>query len=552
MINIKVNNEVTNSNSLADYGDMSLKTKSKFVEAITKAYTFDGKSFYLGNAVEDSKVNATKVNIPLATFNRHGLIAGATGTGKTKTLQRILESLSLAGVPSLVLDIKGDVSGIGYPGQINPKVEERSKLLGVEFIPKGYPVEYLSLSGNQGIKVKATVTEFGPVLFSKLLELNETQGSIVSLIFKYCDDNGLLLLDLEDFKKVLQYLSTDGKEDIVSQYGSIASTSMSTIMRKIIDLEGQGAASFFGEVSFDVNDLLKTDNNDNGFINVLRVNDIQGRPKLFSTAMLSLLSEIYESFEELGDVVQPKLCVFIDEAHLLFDESSNALLDKVEQMIKLIRSKGVGIFFITQNPIDIPTSILSQLGLKIQHALRAFTANDNKAIKLASDNFPTTEFYNVPELLTGLGIGEALVTCLDERGNPTALVHTMIAPPQSRMDTITEQELMSKVSASPLSSKYTDINRQSAYEMLTTKMEANIQELKQIELNKVKDKDVDQMQKIEDNSKKSESEKESDSSSWFKSGSILKSIVRSVTVTATGAVMRQIIRGVLGGVSKKK
>jgi uncharacterized protein len=516
--------------------DVKNKVSSAFTDTVNASYKFAGQSFIFGKAVQDGKVLDATVSLPLATLNRHGLIAGATGTGKTKSLQKMLESLSKSGVPSLVLDIKGDLSGIAFEGEKNEKVQARLAMLQTEWQSAKLPVEFLSISDAKGTKVRATLTELGPVLLSKVLGLNDTQSSIISLIFKYCDDNGLLILDLDDLKKVLQYLTTDGKEEITKQYGAVAGTSMSTIMRQIIEIEEQGASHIFGEKSFEVADLVRTNSDGLGYISVLRVSDIQGRPKLFSTVMLSLLSEIYEEFEELGDVEKPKLCIFIDEAHLLFDSASPVLLERLEQTIKLIRSKGVGIYFITQNPIDIPASILSQLGIKIQHALRAFTANDNKAIKLAADNFPTSTVYDVPNLLTALGIGEALVTCLDERGNPTTLVHTMICPPETRMDTITESELDSICQNSSIHSKYEEVlNRESAYEVLSGKIATNQENQKSQEATQAQEK---------------ESGKKEDGG-FFQTGSIMKSILRTITVTTTGAIVRQIIRGVLGGTKKK-
>jgi uncharacterized protein len=447
---------------------------AEFIEKVGGGYTPKGDYLVLGAGVYDGEVQKeVVVKAPLATINRHGLIAGATGTGKTKTLQRFAEGLSEKGCPVLLMDIKGDVSGISQPGSTNEKISDRHSKIGIEWNSHQYPVEFLTISEEKGTRMRATVSEFGPVLFSKILDLNDTQSSVVSLVFKYCDDNNLPLLDLEDFKKALQYLVNEGKEEAQAKYGSISETSVGTIMRKVIDLEAQDAAVLFGERSFEVEDLVRKDSNGKGYINVLRLTDMQTKPKLFSTFMMCLLAEVYEKFPEEGDVEKPKLTIFIDEAHLIFETASSALLDQIETIIKLIRSKGVGIYFITQNPVDVPPSILGQLGLKVQHALRAFTANDRKAIKLASENFPITEFYQIDEVLTTLGMGEAFVTVLDEKGNPTPLVHTMLCAPQSRMDTITPQELDSSVSQSGISAKYNEvINRESALELLTKKIES--------------------------------------------------------------------------------
>jgi DNA helicase HerA-like ATPase len=447
--------------------------KSAFINDIAQGYTFQGASIILGAAIENGQpAGESFVRIPLSTLNRHGLIAGATGTGKTKTLQILAEQLSAYGIPTLVMDIKGDLSGIAAAGSTNPKIEERHTLIGLPFIPGASPVEFLSLSNEPGARLRATVMEFGPVLFSKMLDLNETQQGVISVLFKFCDDHELPLLDLEDLKKVLQYITTDGKEAFESEYGKIMTASTGTIVRKIVELEQQGADTFFGEPSFDVDDLLQKNSEGQGIIHILRLTDIQDKPKLFSTFMLQLLAEIYAIYPEEGDLKQPKLVLFIDEAHLIFDNASEALLDQIEVIIKLIRSKGIGIFFVTQNPADIPENVLAQLGLKVQHALRAFTAKDRKSIKLAAENFPESPYYKVDQLLTELGIGEAMVTALNEKGIPTPLVHCYLRAPQSRMDVLNQDEIKSILSRSSLIRKYEEVvDRESAHEILTAKIE---------------------------------------------------------------------------------
>ncbi|MBK9931828.1 MAG: DUF853 family protein [Saprospiraceae bacterium] len=441
----------------------------EFLETIKSGYTFDGETMILGASMYNKEaIKDSFVRLPLKMMNRHGLIAGATGTGKTKTLQLLAENLSAHGVPCLLMDIKGDLSGIATEGMTNSKIEARSTLIGMPFIPSHSPVEFLSLSSEKGIQLRATVSEFGPVLFSKILGLNETQGGVMALIFKYCDDQNLPLLDLDDVKKLLTFLSNEGKADIEKEYGRISTASVGTIIRNIIELEQQGAEQFFGERSFDVNDLVRFDEKGRGMVSILRLTDIQNKPKLFSSFMLQMLAEVYASFPEEGDLEKPKLCLFIDEAHLIFDEASDVLLDQIETMIKLIRSKGVGIFFITQSPRDIPASVLSQLGLKVQHALRAFTAADRKAIKQAAENYPLTDFYDIDQLITELGIGEAFVTTLNEKGIPTPLVQVMLRPPASRMDVLTNEEIDRIVSRSEKVGYYNEkINRESAYEILT-------------------------------------------------------------------------------------
>ena len=450
-----------------------MSDKNALREVVQAGYSFKGEHIKIGRAMfETEVVEDADIFLPLKTLNRHGLIAGATGTGKTKTLQMISECLSDDSIPILLMDIKGDLSGIAAAGSPNDKMQARYQLLGMEYQPASYPVELMTLSNEKGIRMRATVTEFGPVLLSKILGLNDVQGGLVALLFKYCDDNRMPLLDLKDFIKVLQYISDEGKQEIEKAYGKISTTSTGTILRKVIELQQQGADRFFGEPSFDVEDLMRISSDGRGMVNILRVTDMQDRPKLFSTFILQLLAELYATCPEEGDLDKPKLVMFIDEAHLIFNEASTALLQQLETVIKLIRSKGVGIFFCTQNPQDIPASILSQLGLKIQHALRAFTAADRKAIKQAAENFPITEFYKTDELLTQLGIGEALVTLLNEKGIPTPLVHTMLCSPRSRMDILVESEIDQLVANSKLAPKYAkEIDTDSAYEILTRKLE---------------------------------------------------------------------------------
>ena len=451
-----------------------MNQKSDFKTTISEGYSSKGESIILGGAILNGEAIADAfVKIPLKTLNRHGLIAGATGTGKTKTIQVLSEQLSSKGIPVLMMDIKGDFSGIAMPGEEKSFITERHQKINIPFSPSSYPVELLSLSDQSGVRLRATISEFGPVLFSRILDLNDTQAGVVSVIFKYCDDNQMPLLDLKDIKKIINYITEEGKEEIANAYGKISTATTGTILRKIIELEQQGADLFFGEKSFEIDDLMRIDETGKGYINIIRLNDIQDKPKLFSTFMLSLLAEIYQQMPEKGDSEQPELILFIDEAHLIFNEASKALLDQIETIVKLIRSKGIGIYFITQNPMDIPSGVLAQLGLKIQHALRAFTANDRKSIKQTADNYPSSEFYNTEELLTSLGIGEALVTALNEKGIPTPLAATMMRAPTSRMDVLTESEIQAINSKSKLVKKYSElIDRESAYELLTQKINA--------------------------------------------------------------------------------
>lgn len=489
----------------------------------------------LGGAMLDGETQTNHfVRIPLETLNRHGLIAGATGTGKTKTLQILAEQLSKEGVPSLVMDIKGDLSGIAVASDGHKKIDERHEAIGFPFEAGGSPVEFLSLSNEKGVRLRATLTEFGPVLFSKILGLNDTQSGIAAVIFKYCDDNQLPLLDLNDFSKTLQYATGAGKAAFEAEYGRISSASVGAIRRRMVELEQQGAEIFFGERSFDVMDLVRQDRNGRGIVSILRLTDIQNRPKLFSTFMLQLLAEIYATFPEEGDLEQPKLVLFIDEAHLVFEEASKALLDQIEVIIKLIRSKGVGVFFITQNPVDIPNDVLGQLGLKIQHALRAFTAKDRKAIKLAAQNYPITEFYDVDKLLTELGIGEALVSALDEKGRPTPLVHTMLRAPESRMDVLTNKEIDQIIDQSTLIHQYNgDFERESAYEILSEKIKAAQEAKHQEKINKQRSKAKKQSRLGDD--------------------SMFEKVWNSTTTRQiTRTVARELTRGLLGVLGIKK
>lgn len=445
-----------------------------FKDTITKGYTTKGDAIILGTAMLNGQpVEGAHVKIPLKTLNRHGLISGATGTGKTKTLQIIGEHLSDKGIPVLMMDIKGDLSGIAQPGEEKPFITERHAKIGMPYKANGFPVELMSLSRQNGVRLRSTVSEFGPVLFSRVLGLNDTQTGVMGVIFKYCDDHSMPLLDLKDIKKVLLYITEEGKEELEKEYGKISTSSTGAILRKIIELEQQGGDMFFGELSFEIDDLMRINDEGKGYINIIRLTDIQDKPKLFSTFMLSLLAEIYNQMPEKGDSDRPELVIFIDEAHLIFDEASKTLLDHIETIVKLIRSKGIGVFFVTQNPTDVPNGVLSQLGLKIQHALRAFTATDRKAIKLTAENYPISEFYKTDEIITQLGTGEALITALNEKGIPTPLAAIMLRAPMSRMDILTDEEINTINSNSKLVKKYAEqLDRESACEILTKKIEA--------------------------------------------------------------------------------
>lgn len=502
----------------------------QFLDTVKAGYTFKGDSFKIGVAMLDGEVvEGADVLIPFRTLNRHGLIAGATGTGKTKTLQVLAECLSEASIPVLLMDIKGDLSGIAAEGEANDKIKERYQKLNMEYKPSAFPVDLLTLSQNKGVRLRATVSEFGPVLLSKILGLNDTQGGLVAMIFKYCDDNKLPLLDLKDFIKVLQYVSNEGKAELEKIYGKISTTSTGTILRKVVELQQQGADVFFGERSFEVQDLMRINDDGRGMISIVKVTDLQDKPKLFSTFMLQLLAELYAVSPEEGDLDKPKLVLFIDEAHLIFQEASDALLQQIETIVKLIRSKGIGIYFCTQNPMDVPPSVLAQLGLKVQHALRAFTAADRKTIKQTADNYPETKFYKTEDLITQLGIGEALVTVLNEKGIPTPLVHCMLGSPRSRMDVLTEAEIDAIVSKSKIASKYNEvIDNKSAYEILTEKLD-------------------------EAAAKSEQANEEKKKPATKEKGFFDDPTVRSMTRTAGNTIIRSLLGALgLGGRSKKR
>ena len=445
-----------------------------FRDAIGAGYTLAEPALVLGSAIHEGEVLADpRIALPLSTANRHGLIAGATGTGKTKTLQLMAGAASVAGIPVFVSDIKGDVTGIAAPGDAtNPKVVERAASLGWTFEPRGHPTEFLSLSGKLGAPVRATVSSFGPLLLGKVLDLNETQTSILALVFKYCDDNDLPLLDLDDLGTTLKFLSSDEGKALREEYGGMSKASVGVLLRAITVLEQEGADVFFGEPEFDVDDLLRTAPDGHGIVSVLELRDVVDKPRLFSTFMLWLLAQLYEQLPEVGDLPKPKLLFFFDEAHLLFDDATEAFLDQIELTARLIRSKGVGVYFVTQAPTDVPSSVLSQLGNRVQHALRAFTPDDADNLRKTARTFPTTDFYDVETTITSLGIGEALVTVLSPRGVPTPLAAVRLLPPDSLMAPIPDADFAAAVAASAMTAKYAaTIDRDSAHEMLQRRLE---------------------------------------------------------------------------------
>ncbi len=443
---------------------------ARIVEAARQAFAAAGESVILGAPLYEGTCHPEPlVRAPVALMNRHGLIAGATGTGKTKTLQLMAEQLSAAGVSVLLADVKGDVSGIAVAGDGNERVQARARDTGYAWHPIGFPVEFLSLSGARGAHLRASVSSFGPLLLAKVLGLNATQASVLALVFKYADDNHLELYDFGDLRAVLRHLTGDGAAAL-KDYGGMSTQTVGVLLREMVQLEGQGADAFFGEPEFDLHDLVQGERDGRGLVSVLELADVQDKPALWSTFVMWMLARLYNTLPEVGDAEKPKLVVFFDEAHLLFDGASKEFLAQVEQVVRLIRSKGVGIVFVTQSPKDVPPDILGQLGLRVQHALRAFTADDEKALKAAARTFPKTPFYDIERTLTALGIGEALVTVLAPSGVPTPPFATRLVPPASRMGPLTDAELAQRVQSSAQVRKYAQaIDRESAEEKLGEK-----------------------------------------------------------------------------------
>ena len=442
----------------------------KVVDAAKQAFPSQTQAVTLGAVVYGTACDPEPIiNVPLSMMNRHGLIAGATGTGKTKTLQLVAEQLSAVGVPVFLADLKGDLSGLAVQGDVNDRTTQRAKETGYPWKAASCPVEYLSLTGARGAQLRATVSSFGPLLLSKILGLNDTQASVLSLVFKSCDDRQLPLLDFSDLRAVLQYLTGEGQNDL-KDYGGLSTTTVGVLLRDMVQLEQQGAQAFFGEPEFNLGDLIQQ-RNGRGLVSILELTDVQDRPALFSTFMLWMLARLYHDLPEVGDIDKPKLVFFFDEAHLLFENASKAFLDEIEQVTRLIRSKGVGIFFVTQNPKDVPPNILGQLGHRVEHALRAFTPDDEKALRAAANTFPKTPFYDIQQTLTTLGIGEALVTVLSPNGVPTPPFATRLIPPESRMGPLTDSEFTQFLSSSTAVKKYAQpIDRDSAREMLASRM----------------------------------------------------------------------------------
>jgi DNA helicase HerA-like ATPase len=441
-----------------------------FQEAITAGYGFDAEAVELGAAMhQDVTLPAARIRVPLAMLNRHGLVAGATGTGKTKTLQVMAEQLARAGVPVFISDIKGDISGMGGAAIPNDKIQARVEAMALaDYQPRAFPVEFFTLvRARPGVRLRASVQSFGPILLAKVLELNETQQSVLALAFKYAEDQRLGLVDLADLRALLNHLNSDEGKAQMAEYGGVATATVGVMIRKIVELEQQDADAFFGAPEFAVEDFLRTTPDGEGVVSILELADMQDRPALFSTFMMWLLAKLYQTLPEVGDLDKPKLVFFFDEAHLLFRDANKSFLNQIAMVARLIRSKGVGVFFVTHSPSDVPSEVLGQLGNRVQHALRAFTPDDLAVVKATAQTFPMTDFYDVQQELTQLGIGEALVTVLGPKGVPTPTARTMMRPPMSLMSQLDPAAFGAITAASPLLPRYaTDADPSSAREML--------------------------------------------------------------------------------------
>lgn len=463
--------------------------------------------------------------------NRHGLIAGATGTGKTVTLQILAEGFSNAGVPVFMADVKGDLSGITQSGKPHPKVDERVEKIGItDYTQGGNPAIFWDIFGEQGHPLRTTISEMGPVLIARLLDLSDAQEGVLHIAFAVADDEGLLLLDLKDLRSMLNFVSENRKE--LNNYGHISTTSVGAVQRKLLQLESEGAEQFFGEPALEIADLMRTTRDGKGMINILAADKLMHSPKVYSTFLLWLLSELFETLPEVGDPDKPKLVFFFDEAHLLFDDAPKALLDKVEQVVRLIRSKGVGVYFVTQSPLDIPTDVLGQLGNRVQHALRAFTPKDQKAVRSAAQTFRPNPELDTESTITQLGVGEALVSTLENKGEPSIVQSTLVRPPSSRMAPATESERKKVIDTSPVSGQYDkDIDRESAYELLQKRAEGAAE--KQVKEEKLERKSTT---------------RKSNRQGYIEATT--KSVLRSVGSSVGRSIAKAIFRGIMGGLKK--
>jgi DNA helicase HerA-like ATPase len=442
--------------------------------ALAAGYAFEAGGLTFGAGMRgEEPLPGAQIRVPLAMMNRHGLVAGATGTGKTKTLQVLAEQLSDAGVPVFISDIKGDISGLAAAAAINDKLSARATAIGfADYAPRSFPVEFFTLDRDgKGVRLRASVSSFGPILLSKVLDLNETQQSVLALAFKYSDDKKLPLINLADLRALLNHLNSDEGKAEMAEYGGVATATVGVIVRKIVELEQQEADAFFGSPEFEASDFLRVADDGRGIISILELADMQDRPALFSTFMMWLLASLYESLPEVGDIEKPKLVFFFDEAHLLFRDANKTFMQQIELVARLIRSKGVGVFFVTHAPTDVPAEVLGQLGNRVQHALRAFTPDDLETVRATADTFPTTDLYDVEEELTSLGTGEALITALDPKGRPMPTARTMMRPPMSLMAQVEPAVFDTVMAASAIAPTYAvDTDPESARELLTARM----------------------------------------------------------------------------------
>jgi len=479
--------------------------------------------------------------------NRHGLIAGATGTGKTVTLQVLAEAFSLKGVPVFMADIKGDLSGISKTGTDNPKITDRVQSLQLhDYSHRGFPVTFWDLYGEQGHPLRTTISEMGPLLLSRLLNLNDIQSSVLTIIFKIADDNNLLLLDMKDLRKMCEYVGNN-RDQFITSYGNLSVASIGAIQRELISLEQQGADKFFGEPAIDIFDFMQTDSNGLGMINIIAADKLMMAPRAYSTLLLYLMSELFERLPEAGDLDKPKLVFFFDEAHLLFNEAPKVLLDKIEQVVRLIRSKGVGIYFCTQNPIDVPDVVLGQLGNKVQHALRAFTPRDQKAVNTAAETFRPNPEIKVEQVITELGVGEALVSFLDEKGIPAPVERAKVLPPQAQIGPISPDERATIIRQSVIEGVYEkEVDRESAFEILQSRINREQQAIKAEEEREQQEKERAKAEK-----EQAAEERRRKSKGGGLLGDITKYIGRSVTSTIGREIGRTLIRGLLGGLTKR-
>lgn len=476
--------------------------------------------------------------------NRHGLISGATGTGKTVTLQILAEGFSKAGVPVFLADVKGDLAGLSRPVTMKSFLTKRAQTIGLEpYEPEAFPVTFWDLHGKKGHPIRTTISEMGPLLLSNLLNLNDTQSGVLTLAFRVADDEGLLLLDLKDLRALLVYIAEHSKE-LSAEYGHVSRASVGAIQRRLLTLEEQGADKFFGETALNLEDFFVTDDAGMGTINILAADKLMQTPKLYATFLLWLLSELFEEFPEIGDPEKPKIVFFFDEAHLLFDDAPKALIDQLEQVVRLIRSKGVSVFFVTQNPMDVPDSVSSQLGNRVQHALRAFTPREQRVVKAAAETFRPNKKFKTADVITELGIGEALVSTLMSKGTPSVVQRTLIRPPSSRLGTITLAERKETMSYSEMGDKYAKrIDRRSAYEILHDKADARAQAVEKEEEEKERAKNK-KSRKSSTRRKKTSTRRRSNRQSV--SETALKSAARTVATTIT----RSLLRGILGGIRR--